>query len=270
MVIGVTDLIPGVSGGTIALLLGIYQSLVASINGLLTKDWKKSILFLLPIGLGIGIALITVSRLIEWLLVEHPQPTFFFFLGLIIGIIPTLLKDINYKQSFRSSHYVLLALAAVLVAVTVFVKDNELAAVMSELTLGDYTLLFFAGWLASSAMILPGVSGSFMLLLLGMYPTVINALSTFNIPVIITVGLGVAIGLILTSKLISFLLTTYKTSTYAVMIGFVIGSMVVIYPGIASNGLLLFVSILTFLVGIVVATLLSRVEKGKTSAKLIA
>lgn len=261
---GISDLIPGVSGGTIALVLGIYQDLLSSINGIFTREWKRSIAFLIPIGIGIGISLLMVSRLIEWLLLEFPQPTFFFFLGLIIGIIPTLLKDIQYKQTFGPFHYVLLIIAAILVAATIFVKEDQVAAVMTNLTMTEYALLFFAGWLASSAMILPGISGSFMLLLLGVYPTVINAITTFNISVIITVGSGIAIGLVLTSKFVAFLLRKYKVGTYAVMIGFILGSIVVIYPGIASDVVLFMISLLSFVVGLVIASMLHYIEVKKS------
>ncbi|KHF40570.1 DUF368 domain-containing protein [Halalkalibacter okhensis] len=268
MTMGVSDLIPGVSGGTIALVLGIYQSLIAAINGLFSKEWKKHVMFLMPLGIGIVIALLTISHLVEWLLVEFPQPTFFFFLGLIIGIIPTLLKDIDYKKNFSPIHYVLLAVGAMIVGATFFVKENELATVMSQLSFTEYALLFFAGWIASSAMILPGVSGSFVFLLFGVYPTVVNALSTFNLPVILTVGSGIAIGLVITSRFISFLFNKYKTSTYALMIGFIIGSIVVIYPGVAGDSFLLFISVLAFGIGGMSAYGLSYFEVKKTAVKL--
>ncbi len=261
---GISDLIPGVSGGTIALVLGIYHSLISAINGLFSREWKKHVLFLLPLGLGIGVALLSISHVIDWLLAEYPQPTFFFFLGLIIGIIPLLLKEIQYRQSFRPLHYVLLAIGAVIVGSTVLINRNELTAVMSHLGWTDYALLFAAGWLASSAMILPGISGSFIFLLLGVYPTVINALSTFNIPVIITIGSGIAIGLVLTSKLISIMLVKFKIATYAVMIGFIFGSIVVIYPGIEANIPLFLVSVLSLVAGTFCAYLLSCFEAKKT------
>ncbi|ARK31316.1 DUF368 domain-containing protein [Halalkalibacter krulwichiae] len=268
LTMGISDLIPGVSGGTIALVLGIYQSLIEAINGLFTNRWKQHVVFLIPLGIGIVLALLTISHLVEWLLVQYPQPTFFFFLGLIIGIIPTLLKDINYKQSFTPIHYVLLVLGAGLVAATIMVKDNEMATIMSNLGLSDYVLLFVAGWIASSAMILPGISGSFVFLLLGVYPTVINALSTLNIPVIITVGAGISIGLVLTSRFITFLLSRFKTGTYAVMIGFIIGSIVVIYPGVLSDRFLFIISVLAFIAGGLSAYILSYIELKKTVVKL--
>lgn len=263
MTMGITDLIPGVSGGTIALVLGIYQNLLAAINGLFTREWKKHIMFLLPLGIGIVTALLTVSRLVEWLLAEYPQPTFFFFLGLVIGIIPKLLQDIDFRRSFRGGHYVLLLFGALIVGLTIFVKDDELAPVMTNLAFSDYAILFFAGWLASSAMILPGISGSFIFLLFGVYPTVVNALSTINIPVIITVGAGIAIGLLATSRIIAWLLRQCKAGTYAVIIGFIVGSTIVIYPGINEDRFLLLISVLTFLLGGGCALLLSRFEQRK-------
>ncbi|WP_371807200.1 DUF368 domain-containing protein [Halalkalibacter krulwichiae] len=268
MAMGISDLIPGVSGGTLALVLGIYQQLLSAINGLFTKEWKRHSIFLIPLGLGIVSVLLTLSHLIEWLLADYPQPTFFFFLGLIIGIIPLLLKEIHYKQTFTFSHYILIIVGAVIVGSTIFVKDQELAVVMSNLTASDFVLLFFAGWLASSAMILPGVSGSFIFLLLGVYPTVINALSTFNLPVIMTVGFGIAIGLVITSKLLSYLLSHYKTAVYALMVGFISGSVIVIYPGILQDSFLLFVSVIAFIAGLFTAYMLSYAERRKTASTL--
>ncbi len=154
------------------------------------------------------------------------------------------------------------------VGATIFGEENELATAMGHLGWTEYLLLFFAGWMASSAMILPGVSGSFIFLLLGVYPTVINALSTFNLSIIVAVGSGIAIGLVLTSRLITYLLAQYKTGMYAVMIGFIIGSIVVVYPGIESNFTLFLISTLAFITGWISAYLLAYFELKRTVAKL--
>ncbi|MCD8511318.1 MAG: DUF368 domain-containing protein [Bacillus sp. (in: Bacteria)] len=258
---GVSDLIPGVSGGTIALVLGIYQRLIAAINGLSSKEWKQHLLFLLPIGLGIGFALLSVSHLVEWLLTYYPEPTFFFFLGLIIGIIPTLLKEVDFKKNFRLIHYGLLAFGAIIVASTLLIKESEMTGVISNLQWNDYIYLFFAGWLASSAMILPGISGSFIFLLLGVYPTVINALADLHLLVLVTVGLGIAFGLALTSRLIALLLKQYRLATYAVMIGFIVGSIPVIFPGYTKDPLL---SLFAFILGGFAAYTLTYLEWRKS------
>lgn len=252
MMMGASDVVPGVSGGTVALLVGIYERLIAAINGLTTKDWKKHVIFLIPVGLGMGISILTLSHLISWLLEVFPIPTFFFFLGLVFAIIPLLLREADYKQTYKGSHYLLLVLAAVAVALTGFVGQDE-GMVMSSLSWYDYIFLFFAGWLASSAMILPGISGSLVLLLLGAYETVIEAIKTLNLPVIIVVGFGIVVGLLLTSKLIQYVFRHYRVATYAIITGFVIGSIFVIYPGWPRDLLLFVISLLCFIMGFFLA-----------------
>ncbi len=95
---------------------------------------------------------------------------------------------------------------------------------------------FFAGWMASMAMLLPGISGSFILLIIGVYPTAINALTTLNLPLIVVIGAGVMVGFVVSSKGISFLLDRYKSMTFAAIIGLVIGSIVIVFPGIPTGG----------------------------------
>jgi len=257
MMMGASDVVPGVSGGTVALLVGIYERLIAAINGLTSKDWKKHVIFLIPVGLGMGISILTLSHLISWLLEAFPKPTFFFFLGLVFAIIPLLLREAEFKQTFNAGHYVLLALAAVGVALTGFVSQDQ-GAVMTSLSWSDYLFLFFAGWLASSAMILPGISGSLVLLLLGVYQTAIEAIKTLNLPVIIVVGFGVVIGLLLTSKLIQYVFQRFRAATYAVIIGFVVGSIFVIYPGWPEDILLLVICLLSFIIGYFLAFRLGK------------
>lgn len=259
MLMGITDLIPGVSGGTVAMILGIYHELLASINGILSKDWRKHLVFLAPLLVGIGAAVLIFSRIVEWLIVFHPQPLFFFFNGLILGIIPFLLRSANYKQTFKISHYVLFVFAALLVASSAFISSDK-QTIWTSLTLGQYLFLFFAGWIASSAMILPGISGSLILLLLGTYPTVINAISELNITVIFVVGLGVVIGLVTTSKLIQYLFQNYSSFTYATLIGLVFGSIIVIFPGFPTSIAYAALTLFTFITGFALAISLGRIS----------
>lgn len=260
LLMGVSDLIPGVSGGTIAMVLGIYRRLISGINGLMSKHWKKEIGFFLPLLIGVGLALLLVSQLMEMLLEHFPQPTFFFFIGLIVGVVPFLLRKVDYKKTFEPVHYGLLIVAGLLIASTLFLKGDGGGEVMKSLDLVDYIVLFFSGWLASTAMILPGVSGSFVLLLLGSYQTVIHGLSSFQIPLLLTVGAGIIIGLSLTGKVIAHLLSKYTVSTYAVMIGLVIGSVVVLYPGFEADLGLAVASVVTFLLGLGAAVVLGKIE----------
>ncbi|MBA4538533.1 DUF368 domain-containing protein [Bacillus aquiflavi] len=259
MLIGTSDLIPGVSGGTIAVILGIYDRLIEAISGFFTKEWKKHLGFLIPLGIGVGIVFMLLSRVIDWLLTNYPQPTHFFFLGLIIGIIPYLLKEIDFKTNFTAKHYSILIVSAILIGATAFLKpDTQLN--IESLTLLTAIGLFFSGWLGSMAMLLPGISGSFILLLIGVYGTAINALKTFNLPILIVIGAGVAVGFIISSKVIRFLLSKFRVVTYAVIIGLVLGSIVVIYPGITADMFLLVLSVLALALGLFTAVTLGKKE----------
>lgn len=258
-IMGGTDVIPGVSGGTIAVLLGIYDRLIAAINGIFSKEWKKHITFLIPLGIGMVTAIFTLARLMEWLLIHFPGPTFFFFLGLIIGVLPLLFREADMKVSFKTKHYLILIIGALVIGLLVLLNDEE-GAIIAERSISIYALLFFSGFLGSAAMVLPGISGSFMLLVIGVYSTVISAISNLEFDVIIVTGAGILIGIIFMSKIINFFLTNYRTSTFAAIIGMVIGSIVVIFPGWPSSTLFVFVSILTFAAGLAGAYILGKVE----------
>ncbi|ARI78871.1 DUF368 domain-containing protein [Halobacillus mangrovi] len=259
MIMGASDVVPGVSGGTIAVVLGIYDRLIAAINGIFSREWKKHLKFLVPLGLGIGISIVLLARLIEWLFEHYPGPTKFFFLGLIIGVIPYLVYKGDVKNQFKGKHYLLLLIGAALVASMVFFQTSE-GEQMQNFTFSTYILLFFSGWIASSAMILPGISGSFILLIIGVYSTVVGGISDFRFDIIAVVGLGILFGIIVMSKIVKFFLDNYTSGTFAVIIGLVIGSVFVIFPGVPESGTMMIVSIVTFLSGLLAAWLLGRVE----------
>ncbi len=258
--IGVTDLVPGVSGGTIAFMLGIYDELLAAISGFFSRDWKKHIGFLLPLAVSMGCTILIFSRLIEYLLKNYYAPTQFFFLGLIIGIIPFMVKQADVRKNFKFGHFLLILIVGVALATTAFIHPLD-STPIKTLTASNTICLFLAGWAGSMAMLLPGISGSFILLLLGVYSTAISALSNFNIPIILVIGAGVMIGFIVSSKVISYLLTRFTYSAFAVIIGLIIGSVFVIYPGLPDDGTFLVMSILTFFMGFLVASLANPSNK---------
>ncbi|MCT2534937.1 DUF368 domain-containing protein [Aquibacillus koreensis] len=259
LLMGASDVVPGVSGGTIAVVLGIYDRLIEAINGFFSKDWKKHLGFLLPLGIGVITAVFLLASLIEWLFEHYPGPTQFTFLGLIVGVLPFLFHKSEAKKTFKAQHILLLLVGAALVASMLFFRSGETDPI-ENLTLGTYGFLFLSGFLASAAMILPGVSGSFLLLILGSYSTVINAISERKFDIIIVVGIGIVLGIVVMSKIIHFFLENYTTATFAVVIGLVIGSIFVIFPGWPSTFTEMIVSVGTFGVGLLVAFLLGRVE----------
>lgn len=256
---GICDLIPGVSGGTIAFILGIYDRLLTSISGFFSREWKKHIGFLLPLGIGIGLTLLLFSKVIDFLLKNYEQPTQFFFLGLILGVIPFISKQAGVKKNFKAWHYILLLLVGVALASTVLIKPAD-SAVITSLTLPNTLGLFLAGWAGSMAMLLPGVSGSFVLLLLGVYATAINALSTLNIPIIIVIGAGVIVGFIASSKVIQYLLHKFTHAMFAVIIGLILGSVFVIYPGIPESGTPFVMSVVALITGLIVANMFNAID----------
>lgn len=258
MMMGISDLVPGVSGGTIAVLLGIYDQFIAAINGIFTKQWKKHFSFLIPLAVGIGLAIFSFSHLMDWLLDHYERPTFYFFLGLIIGILPFLFRESEAKTTFRFYHYVLLIIG--ILAISALPTSMSEGGLIEERSLAIYGLLFVAGMAASAAMILPGVSGSFVLVVLGVYRTVIHAVKELDIPVIITVGIGIAIGIVGMGKIIHYFFLHFRTATFAVIIGLVIGSVYVIFPGWATSAMELVACIIVFAGGLFVAYVLGRVE----------
>ncbi len=261
ILMGISDLIPGVSGGTIAFILGIYDRLLEAISGFFSRDWKKYLGFLVPLGIGIVITLLLFSRVIEYLLEQHYEATQFFFMGLIIGVIPYIMKQAEVKKNFTARHLIILLVIGAALAVTAFIPTEEDLAPITSLTLPIFFLLFFSGWLASMAMLLPGISGSFILLLLGVYSTAINALSTLNIPIALTIGAGVIVGFIVSSKAIQYLLEHFTYVTYAAIIGLILGSLFVVFPGFSADSTTLITSLVTFALGLAFTLLFSSPKK---------
>ncbi|HAR4426462.1 TPA: DUF368 domain-containing protein [Staphylococcus aureus] len=263
---GTSDLVPGVSGGTIALLLGIYNQFIASISGIFSRRFWPSFTFLIPIIIGMLLAMGSLSNLFNYLLSQHHIPTMFFFGGLIIGIVPYLLKISNYKTSFTTKHYMMvIAGIAILIVITLMNNGDKHAGETLTLSTSLIIKYFIAGMCASSAMLLPGISGSFMLLVFGVYGTVMLAISEVvklnfaGLPILLAVGFGVLAGLIISSKIIQYFLTHHKLMTFALIIGFVVGSLFAVFPGLPTNIVMWFVSLVVFIIGFIVSLTLGRI-----------
>ncbi|HFD6379766.1 TPA: DUF368 domain-containing protein [Staphylococcus aureus] len=263
---GTSDLVPGVSGGTIALLLGIYNQFIASISGIFSRRFWPSFTFLIPIIIGMLLAMGSLSNLFNYLLSQHHIPTMFFFGGLIIGIVPYLLKISNYKTSFTTKHYMMvIAGIAILIVITLMNNGDKHAGETLTLSTSLIIKYFIAGMCASSAMLLPGISGSFILLVFGVYGTVMLAISEVvklnfaGLPILLAVGFGVLAGFIISSKIIQYFLTHHKLMTFALIIGFVVGSLFAVFPGLPTNIVMWFVSLVVFIIGFIVSLTLGRI-----------
>lgn len=242
ILIGIANIIPGVSGGTMAVSLGIYDKLISSISNLL-KDWKKSLVTLLPIILGCGIGIVGFTYAIEYLLSHHTFVTCMAFVGLILGGIPILLISLKRELAKTSSKIGISGILAFvfLFAVAVFLPmmnaEDEVLKTFHA-TPGVMAALFFVGIIASATMVIPGVSGSLVMMILGYYYGIINtiksfldALKAFDMPglihgfaLLMPFGIGVLLGIFLIAKLITFLFEKFGIQTYCAILGLIIAS----------------------------------------------
>lgn len=255
VLMGICDLIPGVSGGTVAIMLGIYDRLLEAISGVFSRDWRRHLGFLVPLAAGIVIALLAFSRGIAYLLEHHVVPTQFLFLGLVVGVLPLLLRQVRDASGLGAANVFLMIAVTVAVATFGLIRPAGDAVVIVPQGLA-WLRLFGAGWLGSLAMLLPGISGSFVLLLLGVYPTAIAALADLNIPVILVIGAGVGVGFVVSSKAIRWLLVRYPGVMYAAASGLVAGSVTAIYPGLPAGLGEWVASAATFCLGVLAAVVL--------------
>ncbi len=261
IVLGVSNVIPGVSGGTMAVVFGIYDKLISVITINLKKIfsmWK----FWLPLAVGVGIGILGFSTILVSLFENYPIPTNWFFIGLIAGSLPLIISKI--KSSCVDAQYpplsvVTAMLIALALMIVMDILQGESFSQDIHVTLSPtlFAFLLASGFLAAVAMIIPGISGSFLLLAIGSYTTVITAVSQVNIPLLLPVAVGVPLGLLGGAKLIRILLEKAPSQTYGAILGLVAGSIVVIYPGIQMNIELIF-SILTLGIGFSLAYFSSR------------
>lgn len=232
MAMGAADIVPGVSGGTIALITGIYPTLLKSLTrfnleaarlllrGDIAGAWRHvNGNFLLALALGIATSLVSLARLISWLLHAYPEPLWGFFFGLILASALLLLGQIERWQWSR----VLSLLAGAAIALTIGVMPST---GFIEGNLG----IFLAGFIAICAMILPGISGSFILVLLGMYSTVLAALKGFEIATLLIFSVGAVCGLFCFSRILEWLLRHFYQATIALLTGFLFGSLSIVWP----------------------------------------
>lgn len=232
MIVGIENIIPGVSGGTMAVVLNIYDRLISSVSNL-RKEFKKSIAFLLPIVIGAVIGIVGFSKLIEFLLSNYPLATNFFFIGLILGSIPMIFKRATqdkFKPASLIPFFIFLAGMLVLSSFSGGAMTGEIATV---LTTGLFIKLVVCSAIAAAAMILPGVSGSMVMVILGTYNTVLTAISSMNLLILIPVLIGVLIGILGGAKVIDICLKKFPQATFFAILGLILGS---IYPLVANSG----------------------------------
>ena len=229
---GAADVVPGVSGGTIALLTGIYQRLINAITGVNLQSLKKLLKgdikgfwqaidggFILPLLIGIGSAFALLAHPIKYAIANHPIPTWSFFFGLIIASAILIIQHIPEKRLY----------SAVLIIPGIIV-GYWIGSMTSIPFPSSQSAVFIAGMLAICAMILPGISGSFILVLLGMYHTLITAVAERNFSVLLVFMAGAVIGLLIFSRIIKWTLDNFYQATLFFLSGLMLGSLVKVWP----------------------------------------
>lgn len=240
MVIGIANIIPGVSGGTMMVAMGIYDKLIHCITHIF-KEFKKSVLFLLPIAIGMGIAVVGGTLGIELLFEKFPVQTNLLFIGLIVGGLPAIWKNVK-GNSIRFGHILAFAAFFALVVVMAFLGETEGNAVDLSFNLMNVLKLFGVGVIAAGTMVIPGVSGSMVLLLLGYYNPIVSAINDFlgaltsfdmdgiltGIGILLPFGIGVIVGVLAIAKVIEFVFNKFPLYAYWAIIGLIIASPIAI------------------------------------------
>jgi putative membrane protein len=263
IILGISNVIPGVSGGTMAVVFGVYDNIIEDITLNIKKilfDWK----FLLPLIIGLIVGILLFSKLITYLFTNYSVLTNWFFMGLIAGSIPLLFTKIQSSVPKETKFPLVSSIFSFIFAITLMIVmlfiNPEMAKNTVPQTLFSLSLaikLVVTGAIAAIAMIIPGISGSFFMLIIGMYTTVIAAISDLHISLLISVAIGVIIGLLGGARFIRFVMSKVPTQTYGAIMGLIIGSIVVIYPGLG-NGIQFPLSLAIFFTGFSIAYFSSR------------
>ena len=266
---GIADAMPGISGGTIALLLGIYEELIESISELKISLFSKLINkgfksfweklngnFLLVLVSGIGISLISFVKISASFLESFPLFIWSFFLGLILATVYVIYKLINQWHNLNFFFLIISIIFSIFLSSFSAYDTNEISLLY----------ILFSGIIASSAMILPGISGSLILVILGVYAYLIKALDNLELIIIFIFISGAIIGLLGFSKILKYLFNNHRDTTYTIMLGLVIGSIENVWPWNKSfstelSNLNLFLSISLVILGFVIVILLEKIKK---------
>ncbi|RGS77751.1 DUF368 domain-containing protein [Coprococcus sp. AF21-14LB] len=275
MVVGIANIIPGVSGGTMMVAMGLYDKLIHSITHL-KSEFKESMKLLLPIFAGAGLAIVLLSRLFEFLLANYPIPTNFAFCGLIAGSLPFIFKKVKGHSVSVGKLIPFFIFFGIVILMAVLGENSGTAADVS-FSLINVIKLFAVGIIAAATMVVPGVSGSMMLMLLGYYDTIIetindfiDALIAFNLTEILRVfgilapfGIGIVIGIFAIAKLIEFIFKKAEIHAYYGIIGLILASPIAILMKTDWSQFslpLLALGIVTFIAGWFVASKLGGEE----------
>ncbi|MFI3284471.1 MAG: DUF368 domain-containing protein [Erysipelotrichaceae bacterium] len=232
LLMGVANVIPGVSGGTMAIILNFYDRLMESIT-LNFKVIKKNLGFLIPLGIGVAIGIVGLSKIMGYLLSNYATQTYSGFIGVVLGSLPLIYhkaKGSKHRVSTVSWIPFLITFGIMVVLSMMGGTESSNEILFTTLSVKSFVVIFICMAIATVTMIIPGISGSLILIIMGMYETIyVQVIGNFDIPLLIPAGLGAVFGILGGAKLISFLLAKYQQFTYMAILGLLVGSLVELY-----------------------------------------
>ena len=235
--IGVGCVLPGVSGGVIAISMGLYEKMIAAIKQLFSA-FKKNFMFLLPIGIGCAAGVVLTSNVLKLVIDQYESELFALFVGFVIGSFPSLFEETKKpgQKRFSVSNIAIMIIAVVLIILMEILDTNATAkAVGADATGLTPIEAMISGAILSIGVVIPGLSSSFLLVYFGMYKSVLAAIAEINIPVLFFAGIGFAVLGMLLILLMHFLLSRYHVKTYFGIIGVAAGTIALIIPNIAHH-----------------------------------
>lgn len=261
IIVGATTSVPGVSGGTMALILGIYDKIIHSMSKLF-KNFKVNSIFLGIVGLGMILGLVLAAPFVEYSIDNFKYPALYFFIGIVIAGFPVLLKKANQGTKKKTDILFFIIGALIIGGLLLFeyLYKGQLFNLSGSINFIDILILFISGIIIAIALILPGISTSFLLVVLGLYKPLIEAVKTFNISFLLPVVFGVIFGTIATTGILEKMMTEKPRQTYLMIIGFVVVSVLEVFPGIP-KGINILYSLSSLIVGYLLIYFMIKKQK---------
>lgn len=259
--IGAGAIVPGVSSGVLCVIFGIYEKLLDAVLNFF-NDIKQNIKFLFPIALGVGIGVLIFSNMLNYLLYEFPIQTKSIFIGLILGTIPSLIKEVNKKETFKPQNVIYLLISLAIGILTVVLEKQ--IQIVTNIENINIMYLVMCGAIMSLGIVVPGVSSTIILMLLGVYSIYLQSVANLYLPVLIPLGIGLILGSIIVMKLTKKLLEKYYAQTFYSIIGFTIGSIFVLLPQ-GRTFLEMVLCVLCIILGIYISHIPNMLKNFRTS-----
>lgn len=228
IVIGIGAVAPGVSGGTFAVILGIYDKLTDAIANFF-KDYKSKLVFLIPLALGIGIGILGFSKVMKYLFEFYESEVKFLFIGLMVGTLPFVVKEAN-KKGYKKRYLLACVITFSITLLAVFMENSATGITLTEAP-GVLMRTVYGGVIGIGT-IVPGISSSFILMYIGAYEFLLDGIVSFDIPFMVPVALGFGLSILLFAKVIQYFFKKFYGYTYYTILGFVIGSILTLVPDI--------------------------------------